>query len=198
MTRTSVSDSQLAAVSRRTTELIGRVAKGSIDPDVVSAGLQALIEGRGLPTTDSATFDELVAAGHLTNVDRHFGAAFNSRWTIEKGDRVRGELFTLNMGRDYYGESDLPAALVAESKRRGCKVSVASAYEGAYYASTDWNGTDWVIMFGSYCWPYADRFERRCVARLWRVNSGERTLSLESTIDRWGGRNLVLCVAEPQ
>lgn len=138
----------------------------------------------------NASFAELVKAGKFDFVNDGFKPEYDGRWT-NKGDRVRGEFVLVNMGRNYR-ESDLRAALARESKRLGRTLQLATAYEGTYYASHGWNGSDFVIAFGSsYAYPDGNR----CVAYLWG-DGAKRKLRLHWTDDVWYGRLLVLCVCE--
>ncbi|GAC1371277.1 MAG: hypothetical protein NVSMB39_4870 [Candidatus Saccharimonadales bacterium] len=138
----------------------------------------------------NASFAELVKSGKFEFVNDGFKPEYDVRWT-NKGDRIHGEFVLVNMGRNYR-ESDLRAALARESKRLGRSLQLATAYEGAYYASHGWNGTDWVTAFGS---SFAYPLGYRNVAYLWS-NGAKRKLGLDWADNMWNEHNLVLCVCE--
>jgi len=134
--------------------------------------------------------DDLTAAGNVIYVNRKFGVDHDSRWT-NKGDRVRGPFHLLKMGCSYH-ESDLPVALKRESKRLSLNLSLATAFEGAHYASNGWNGTDAVVAFGS---SFAHPVGGRRVVYLWR-RGASRGLTLYRAGRRWHASIAVLCVCE--
>ncbi len=149
----------------------------------------------------AAAFDDLVKAGKFTYVNPGFQPENDARWYDTKGDRVRGRFELVRMGRNYR-EPDANAEAAKVSGRR-----VANAHEVAAFAAlgvqngkkpsdpsdhNGWNGTDWVVAFGSLC---AFPVGGRSVAYLW-CSDGWRGLDLDWADSLRGGHNFVLCVCE--
>ena len=93
-----------------------------------------------------ATYEQLVAAAHLTRLNPAFGPEFG--YWVNRGDRVRGELFLVRM-RCEYTDADVLRMLETESRRRHKEVRPGTAYEQAYFATHGWNRSDHVVAFGS-------------------------------------------------
>jgi len=155
---------------------------------------------------------KLLADARLTddNVNEYIRLAeHDNRWT-DKGDRVRGEFYVLNMGRDYR-ESDIDAELDRATRRAkrtdGKRLVRATTYEGAAFAALGiangktaddtsdergWNGRNYVLVAGS---SVRHRGGRRCLTALW-FGDGRHRFGLDWDGDTWYASLLVLCIWE--
>jgi hypothetical protein len=145
------------------------------------------------------------------NVNRYISdARYDDQWIDDKGDRVRGEFFALNMGKNYT-ESDIDAELDRATRRAkrtdGKRLVRATAYEGAAFAALGvsngktaddksdhlgWNGRDYVLVAGS---SVRDRDGYRYLTALW-FDDGRRGFILYWVDLTWSASYLVLCVWE--
>jgi|GEM_PF-3999132 hypothetical protein len=222
MTRKRVTDDNpWKTLDIRKGELSRRLAAIS-DPEAqlaaVSAacdGLQILIERREIAARhpEAMAFAVMLTSAGFSNdsVNEYISdAQYDDRWIDDKGDRVRGEFFVLNMGKSYR-ESDIDAELDRATRRGkrtdGKRLVRATAYEGAAFAAlglqngkkpTDksdhlgWNGRDYVLVAGS---SVRRRGGSRYLTALWFIG-GQRRFGLYWDGNTWNASRLVLCVWE--
>jgi hypothetical protein len=135
----------------------------------------------------------------------------NDRWTNKGGrDRVRGEFYALNMGKNYTEndiDDELDRATRMAKRTDGKRLRRATAYEGAAFAALGtqngkterdksdergWNGRDYVLVAGSSVrGPDGNRY----LAALW-FGDGQRRFNLLWDDNTWHASSLVLCVWE--
>jgi hypothetical protein len=100
-----------------------------------------------------APFTDLVTAGNFTEGMYAGFGEYDDRWS-DRGDHIRGQKFVLLDARRAHGRMSngfsMRNAVDRESRRLGCRLRIATAYELAYFASNGWNGTDSVMAMGSW------------------------------------------------